>query len=204
MFDCDKDHQGTAQSWDPVEARWIDAPTLQREGQTTSRDTVPPGVILLRPWHEDDLDRYVALLDDPEVWQHLPEPYPDPLGRDLAAQLIALSNSADHHLVRAAVLNGLPVGQVRLSFTPGSDDHACAEIGYWLGRDYWGKRIARDMVARFSAQCFAMMPTLHQQYARVHRDNPASRRVLERIGFVDAGPCRDHAGFDILTRQRPA
>ncbi len=198
MFDSDTVTTPAAQSWDPAEACWTENPAPR------PTRSVPPGMTLMRPWHEGDLDRYVALLDDPAVWAHLPDPYPDPLTHDLAAQLIALSNAADHHLVRAVVLDGQPVGQVRLSFTPGSADRSRAEIGYWLGRDYWGKRIARDMVARFSAQCFAMMPALAEQYARVHRDNPASRRVLERIGFVAAGPCPEHDGFDILTRPRPA
>ncbi|MCC5983112.1 MAG: GNAT family N-acetyltransferase [Rhodobacteraceae bacterium] len=172
----------------------------------TARAPAPPSPaqgMLMRPWRARDVPRFVRLLDDPEVWKLLPEPYPDPLDEALARELIALSNAGRHHLVRAVVLDGVPVGQVRLSFAPGTSDRSRAEIGYWLGRDHWGRRIGHDMVARFSAQCFAMMPALQTQFARVHGDNLASRRVLEKCGFALEGPCPDHPGFDILTRQRP-
>ncbi len=175
-----------------------------RPGQTgPAAPAIPAQGLLMRPWREDDLPRFIHLLDDPEVWKLLPEPYPDPLDETLARALIALSNEGDHHMVRAAVLDGESVGQVRLSFAPGAQDRSRGEIGYWLGRDHWGRRIGHDMVARFSAQCFAMMPELQIQFARVHRDNHASRRLLEKCGFAFESACPDHPGFDILTRSRP-
>lgn len=53
------------------------------------------------------------------------------------------------------------------------------EVSYWLGREFWGKGIATNALAMFlDAQC------ARPSYARVAKDNLASRRVLERCGFV--------------------
>jgi len=53
------------------------------------------------------------------------------------------------------------------------------EVGYWLGREFWGRGIATQALAAFL--------TLEQRrplYAHVVRHNTASRRVLEKCGFV--------------------
>lgn len=55
-------------------------------------------------------------------------------------------------------------------------------IGYWLGKDYWGKGIATKAVAEFLRHIEA-----RPLYARVAKDNIASRRVLEKCGFRICG-----------------
>jgi RimJ/RimL family protein N-acetyltransferase len=58
------------------------------------------------------------------------------------------------------------------------------EIGYWLGRDYWGRGIATQALALFIAQVKA-----RPLYAYVAVHNIASMRVLEKCGFRRAaGP----------------
>jgi RimJ/RimL family protein N-acetyltransferase len=52
-------------------------------------------------------------------------------------------------------------------------------IGYWLGRQFWGKGIATRALAAFLEQ-FKTRPL----YAHVAGHNIASRRVLEKCGFV--------------------
>ena len=56
------------------------------------------------------------------------------------------------------------------------------EVGYRLGREHWGRGIA-------TAALTALLAVLPERplYATVARDNPASRRVLEKCGFVLAG-----------------
>ncbi len=53
------------------------------------------------------------------------------------------------------------------------------EIGYWLGREFWGRGIATAALAEF-------LPLVPQRpvYGVVNAVNVASRRVLERNGFV--------------------
>jgi RimJ/RimL family protein N-acetyltransferase len=53
------------------------------------------------------------------------------------------------------------------------------QIGYWLGRNYWGKGIATQALAEF-LQLIKTRPL----YAHVAKHNIASRRVLEKCGFA--------------------
>lgn len=56
------------------------------------------------------------------------------------------------------------------------------EIGYWLGRNYWGKGIATQALTALVA-LIATRPL----YAHVAKHNIGSRRVLEKCGFVICG-----------------
>jgi RimJ/RimL family protein N-acetyltransferase len=52
------------------------------------------------------------------------------------------------------------------------------EVGYWLGREYWGKGIATSALTQF-LEFIETRPL----YAHVAKHNIASRRVLEKCGF---------------------
>ena len=56
------------------------------------------------------------------------------------------------------------------------------EVGYWLGKEYWGKGIATQAVTEYvnSVQTRPLM-------AHVARHNVGSRRVLEKCGFTVIG-----------------
>jgi RimJ/RimL family protein N-acetyltransferase len=55
------------------------------------------------------------------------------------------------------------------------------EVGYWLGRDFWGKGVATRALAAFLGQI-----TQRPLHAVVVAHNVASRRVLEKCGFTHA------------------
>lgn len=86
-------------------------------------------------------------------------------------------------IIRAIVFDGQVVGNV-LSF----ERDRPREVGYWLGRAYWGRGIA-------SAALTAFLPLVPQRplYGVVSKGNPASRRVLEKCGFT-----LDHEEGDLL------
>jgi RimJ/RimL family protein N-acetyltransferase len=52
------------------------------------------------------------------------------------------------------------------------------EIGYWLGKDFWGKGIASRALSEFLVQV-----KIRPLYAYVAKHNIASQRVLEKCGF---------------------
>jgi RimJ/RimL family protein N-acetyltransferase len=52
------------------------------------------------------------------------------------------------------------------------------EVGYWLGKEFWGKGIASQALAQF-LDVIETRPL----YAHVAKRNIASRRVLEKCGF---------------------
>lgn len=57
-------------------------------------------------------------------------------------------------------------------------------IGYWIGKEYWGRGVATTAVAEFLADHETTRP-LH---AYVARANAGSVRVLEKSGFQALGP----------------
>ena len=52
-------------------------------------------------------------------------------------------------------------------------------IGYWLGREFWGKGIATQALSEF-----LKVVKTRPLYAYVAKHNLASKRVLEKCGFV--------------------
>ena len=64
------------------------------------------------------------------------------------------------------------------------------EVGYWLGKEYWGKGIATRALEEF-------LKTIETRplYAHVAKHNIGSRRVLEKCGFTIAGEDRFFSEF---------
>jgi RimJ/RimL family protein N-acetyltransferase len=52
-------------------------------------------------------------------------------------------------------------------------------VGYWLGREFWGRGIASAALSEFLKEVKA-----HPLYAHVANHNLASKRVLEKCGFT--------------------
>jgi RimJ/RimL family protein N-acetyltransferase len=59
------------------------------------------------------------------------------------------------------------------------------EVGYWLGKEYWGKGIATRALEEF-----LKMIEIRPLYAHVAKHNVGSRRVLEKCGFSIVGEDR--------------
>jgi RimJ/RimL family protein N-acetyltransferase len=59
------------------------------------------------------------------------------------------------------------------------------EVGYWIGKEYWGKGVATKTLAAFLGDISA-----RPLYAHVAKHNIGSRRVLEKCGFIICGEDR--------------
>ena len=57
------------------------------------------------------------------------------------------------------------------------------EVGYWIGREYWGKGVATKALSEFLVHVEGRRPL----YAGVAKHNSASIRVLEKCGFAFTG-----------------
>ncbi|KPV52235.1 hypothetical protein SE17_16705 [Kouleothrix aurantiaca] len=56
------------------------------------------------------------------------------------------------------------------------------DVGYWIGREFWGRGIATRALAAFLEE----LPE-RPLYAHVVKHNQGSRRVLEKCGFALCG-----------------
>lgn len=186
-------------AFDPVQIGWLgsmvrdDLDPDNADPLAPADDSLRAFDMALRPWHPQDAAQLRALLDDPEVWTHLPEDFPDTLCDRTAGEMIQIANLARHHQVRAVLLSGQPVGQIRLEYdaqqaaTP-IPERPEAEISYWLGRAGWGKGLGRAMVAGGVTRAFANAPGLLRLVAKVKPGNTGSLRVLENAGFARIAP----------------
>ena len=69
-------------------------------------------------------------------------------------------------------------------------EHKNAEIGYWLGKRYWGKGIMTDAVGLIVRFGFKQLK-LHRIHTTIFEKNNASARVLEKNGFTFEGTIKD-------------
>ncbi len=65
-----------------------------------------------------------------------------------------------------------------------------AEIGYWLGRKYWGEGLMTEAVRLILKFGFGNLG-LHRIYAKLFEDNTGSVRILEKSGFKLEGRMRE-------------
>ncbi len=127
--------------------------------------------VVLRDVLESDLPIFFEQQNDPEA-NHMaafPARQREPF---MAHWKKNMGNKANIH--RTILADRAIVGNI-VSFE--MDGHR--EVGYWLGRDFWGKGIASAALAQFL--------TIEQRrplYAHVVKHNVGSYRVLEKCGFV--------------------
>ena len=100
-------------------------------------------------------------------------------GRDRAAfdEHWAKILADDETLVRTVVLDGAVAGHV-LSF----ERNDRREVGYWIGRDHWGRGVATAALVAFLGE-----DEVRPLYAGVLSANAGSLRVLEKCGFTVVG-----------------
>jgi [ribosomal protein S5]-alanine N-acetyltransferase len=114
-----------------------------------------------------------------------PHPYPPGAGKAfIESKLDAFAKG--ELMVLALVLDGEFVGTVNLIFNRRDDS---AELGYWIGKPYWGRGFASLAARRMLDFGFAELG-LNRIYAQVMARNPSSARVLEKAGLRYEGLLR--------------
>ena len=69
--------------------------------------------------------------------------------------------------------------------------HRHARLGYWLGTPDWNRGYATEAVSAVLAYGFTHL-NLHRIYAPHFLNNPASVRVLQKVGMTFEGRMREH------------
>ena len=88
-----------------------------------------------------------------------------------------------------AVEQNLPViGAIGLEVC---EEDEKAELGYWISESYWGRGIATEAATAVVKFGFEML-CLNKIFASHMVKNPASGRVMEKIGMSKEGVFRDH------------
>jgi RimJ/RimL family protein N-acetyltransferase len=148
--------------------------------------------LLLRPFALEDAPRVQLLAGDREVASttlRIPHPYTASLAESWIATLPKLA-AEGKSLVLAIVLGAQRelIGAIGLEIIA---DHERAELGYWIGTPYWGMGYCTEAARAMVAHGFEELE-LNRIAAHHLTRNPASGRVLEKIGMKREGVLRQH------------
>lgn len=135
----------------------------------------------LREWREGDEDSLVRHANNRAVWRNLRDAFPHPYTLSDARNWIKLANPSRPVANFAIVVDGHAVGGIGLILREDVNRRS-AEIGYWLGEEYWGRGIATEALQAVTDYAFQNFD-LCRIYAGVFEWNPASMRVLEKAGY---------------------
>ena len=137
---------------------------------------------VLRPPKPGDADSVARHANDRDIWLNLRDAFPHPYSRANAESYLAYVSAQSPRTGFLITVDGNAVGSISLK--PGSDvERVGAEIGYWLGRDYWGRGIMSDAVRAMTNYAFRDLG-FHRLYAVPFAPNKASARVLEKAGYT--------------------
>ena len=157
-------------------------------------DVESPGVwidcgrCVVRSWKDGDEPSIVRHADNYEVWRRLRDRFPQPYTHEEAEQWISFTRQQSPQTHFAIEISGEAVGGIGLEL--GSDvERRSAEIGYWLGEDFWGRGIVPAAVRNLTRYGFETFD-LTRIFAVPFAGSSASIRVLERCGYTREGIMR--------------
>ena len=139
--------------------------------------------LLLRPGFPEDAPALASAIADEAVVRNLAVvPWPYTL-RDAEAFLASPRDPVLPSFLMLDLSDGAPrlVGSCGL----GRRASGAVELGYWISRPCWGRGFATE--AGRALVDIARALRLPQLEASHFIDNPASARVLDKLGFVSAG-----------------
>lgn len=147
--------------------------------------------LALRPFVRSEAARVAELAGDREVAAttlRIPHPYDARMAEEWIAGLGPAYQEG--RLVNFAVTTAQDgvVGSIGLTLHA---EHARGEMGYWIGKPFWGRGYASEAataVLRFGFESLA----LHRIHAHHMTGNPASGTVLRKLGMRHEGTLRHH------------
>ena len=154
---------------------------------------LPTERLLLRPFRPSDatdVQRLAGAFEVADMTMTVPHPYPE----GAAEAWISMHEPAWNAGVLATFAitdraNGALVGAVGFGIKP---EHLLAELGYWIGVPYWNRGYASEASRALLDFGFSQL-ALHRIQARHFLRNPASGRVMQKIGMTYEGTLRGAA-----------
>ncbi len=137
---------------------------------------------IVRTLRTNDADDLARCANDRDIWRNLKDRFPHPYALEHATSFISYCQAQERESAFAIDVGGRLAGVIGFEHR---DDiwRRSVELGYWLGRAYWGKGIASDAVRGVTEWAFTEWD-INRVWAGVFAWNPASARVLEKAGFT--------------------
>lgn len=140
--------------------------------------------LILRPWQDTDAEALFKYASSPDIgpiagWQ----PH---TSIENSLEIIRTVFAAPETYAVVLKSTGEPVGSCGIMFSDSlhSADmkQGEAEIGYWIGKPYWGQGLIPEAVMALLDRCFNDL-YLDAVWCGYYDGNTKSKRVIEKCGF---------------------
>ena len=131
---------------------------------------------------------------------HLRDRFPFPYEMEQARAFLGWIAKQASPTVWAIEVGGDAVGGIGIELHT-DVERVSAEIGYWLGEEFWGRGIATEALIAVTAEGFKRFE-ITRLYALPFADHAASVRVLEKAGYTREGHLRQSAIKDGTIRDQ--
>ncbi|MFI3214887.1 MAG: GNAT family N-acetyltransferase [Eubacteriales bacterium] len=147
--------------------------------------------LILRQWKKSDVDSLFKYAQDPDVgpiagW---------PAHKNIEESANVISNvfcGSECYAICEKETN-IAIGAVELKLNGHTDmttsDNEC-ELGYWLGKPYWGKGYMPEAVTEIIRHAFEDLDML-TIWCGYYDGNDKSKRVQEKTGFIYHHTCNE-------------
>lgn len=139
--------------------------------------------LILRPWQEEDAGALYEYAADPLVGPAAG--WPAHKSVEESRKIIRTVFSTGETYAVCLKEDGRPIGCVGLkrgSETDMTEREDECELGYWLGRPFWGQGLMPEAAGELLRRAFCEL-NMRAVWAGYYEGNTKSRRVMDKLGF---------------------
>lgn len=164
---------------------------MSSRGKPPAQRNLTTERLLLRPFRPADATVVATLAGDRDIalnTLNIPHPYERHHAEEwIAAHAVQLQRLESVTYAITLRSDGAVIGAVGLILDPANE---AAELGYWIGKAWWGQGYASEAAREILAWGFDALD-LHRVHASHFPRNPASGAVLRKIGMRHEGRLRE-------------
>jgi RimJ/RimL family protein N-acetyltransferase len=156
------------------------------------RPTIETDRLLLRPFELSDAKDVQSLAGDRAIADttlNIPHPYGDGMAEEwISTHQPKFEAGELSNFAIVLKTSGRLIGGIGLRIVPRFER---AELGYWIGRPYWKNGYCTEASRAVLQYSFSVL-RLNRICAKHLSRNPASGRVMQKVGMVHEGRARQH------------
>ena len=158
--------------------------------------------LILRPWQETDAASLYKYAQNPDIGPRAG--WPPHSSVEISREVIRTIFSAPETYAVVLKETGEPVGSIGILFNENVHSREKkendTELGYWIGKPYWGQGLIPEAVRCLLYRCFTEL-NISAVWCGYYEGNSQSRRVMEKCGFSyhHAEPAKPSPLGDIRT-----
>lgn len=139
--------------------------------------------LILRPWQEQDAEALYTYASDPEVGP--PAGWPPHTSVEHSREIIK-NVLLKTETYAVCLKDGKPIGSIGLHLNGSTDmtdrDDEC-ELGYWIGKPYWGQGLIPEASRALLRYAFEELG-MRAVWCGYYDGNEKSRKVQTKLGFI--------------------